>query len=115
MTLTSVVYRSGCLLQYIPCKIVPVKPTCSYRTYVVYLFQHNNNSILSQMFQLHIQSSGLKALCTDISTEGIEVCRRSCGGHGYMMVSGMCDLLTDQFAGVTVEGENTVLYLQVAR
>ena len=65
--------------------------------------------------KLHSQSSGLKALCTDIEMEGIEICRRSCGGHGFLLASGLCDLYTDQVAGITVEGENTVLYLQVAR
>ena len=43
------------------------------------------------------------------------MCRRACGGHGYLLSSGVADLLTDSLAGVTYEGENTVLYLQTAR
>jgi hypothetical protein len=39
--------------------------------------------------ELHALSSGLKALCTDITAAGIEACRRQCGGHGYMLASGL--------------------------
>ena len=66
-------------------------------------------------FQLHCQASCLKARATEICAEGIDVCRRSCGGHGYLKSSGMTDLLCNHLSSVTVEGENTVLYLQTAR
>ena len=39
--------------------------------------------------ELHALSSGLKALSTDIAAHGIETCRRQCGGHGYMLASGL--------------------------
>ncbi|ELU01431.1 hypothetical protein CAPTEDRAFT_178214 [Capitella teleta] len=65
--------------------------------------------------ELHSQSCGLKAYCTDLSMDTVEVCRRSCGGHGFMMASGLCSLLMDGLGSVTYEGENTVLYLQTAR
>lgn len=32
---------------------------------------------------LHATSCGLKALSSSIAAEGLEVCRRACGGHGY--------------------------------
>ena len=32
---------------------------------------------------LHATSCGLKALSSTIAAEGLEVCRRACGGHGY--------------------------------
>jgi acyl-CoA oxidase len=32
---------------------------------------------------LHASSCGLKALSSTIAAEGLEVCRRACGGHGY--------------------------------
>jgi acyl-CoA oxidase len=47
--------------------------------------------------------------------EAIETCRRSCGGHGYMMVSGIPSIYTSFLPTVTYEGENTVLSLQVIR
>ena len=39
--------------------------------------------------ELHALSSGLKALCTDITAAGIETARRQCGGHGYLLASGL--------------------------
>jgi len=58
----------------------------------------------------------MKALTSDILNENMEVCRRSCGGHGYLNSSGIPDYISTLAKPfVTVEGENTVLYLQVAR
>lgn len=47
--------------------------------------------------------------------DGLEVCRRACGGHGFSHYSGLPTLINEYSANVTLEGENTVLYLQVAR
>lgn len=47
--------------------------------------------------------------------DAVEVCRRSCGGHGFLMASGLCSLLMDGLGSVTYEGENTVMYLQTAK
>ena len=66
-------------------------------------------------FQIHAQSCALKAWTSDISTEALETCRRACGGHGYLLASGIASKSGDHASSVTVEGENTVLYLQVAR
>lgn len=65
--------------------------------------------------ELHALSSGLKALCTDIAASGIETCRRTCGGHGYMLASGLPTLFNSYVQNVTWEGENNVMYLQTAR
>ena len=39
----------------------------------------------------------------------------ACGGHGYMLISGLPRLYATTVAACTYEGENTVLYLQTAR
>jgi len=65
--------------------------------------------------QVHATSSGLKALSTDVASAGIELCRLSCGGHGYSLSSGLPKIYTNVTAACTYEGENTVLYLQTAR
>lgn len=70
---------------------------------------------LATLPELHATSSGLKALCTDVGSAAIEVCRRACGGHGYLMISGIHRLYATTVAACTYEGENTVLYLQTAR
>lgn len=70
---------------------------------------------LATLPELHATSSGLKALCTDYGSAAIEICRRACGGHGYLMISGIHRLYATTVAACTYEGENTVLYLQTAR
>lgn len=47
--------------------------------------------------------------------EVIEMCRRSCGGHGYMQVSGLPALYVEYLPKVTYDGENTVLGLQAIK
>ena len=41
--------------------------------------------------------------------------RQSCGGHGYMANSNFPRIYSQTTAAITYEGENTVLWLQVAR
>ena len=52
-------------------------------------------------------------MCT-ISTL-VQVCRRCCGGHGYLAASGLPSLFGDYAPATTYEGDNTVLFLQTAR
>ena len=42
--------------------------------------------------QLHALSCALKALCSTIAGEGLETCRRACGGHGYSTMCGYWSL-----------------------
>ena len=65
--------------------------------------------------ELHATSSGLKAVCTWMTGDGIEAARRCCGGHGYSALSGLPDLVGDYNAQVAYEGDNNVLSLQTAR
>ena len=70
----------------------------------------------SGLAALHYASSGLKALTTELTAEGIEVCRRSCGGHGYSKASGLPTTLTDYLPSVTYEGKRIrLLFLSLAR
>jgi len=46
--------------------------------------------------------------------KGIEVCRRSCGGHGFLDVARFHELYSEYSTFVTYEGENTVMYLAAA-
>ena len=45
----------------------------------------------------------------------IETCRLACGGHGYLLYSGLPELYTLTNAACTYEGDTDVLFLQVAR
>eukprot|EP00455_Lapot_gusevi_P026012 TRINITY_DN2745_c0_g1_i5.p1 TRINITY_DN2745_c0_g1~~TRINITY_DN2745_c0_g1_i5.p1 ORF type:complete len:699 (+),score=206.55 TRINITY_DN2745_c0_g1_i5:61-2157(+) len=69
----------------------------------------------SGLAEIHIMSSGLKAFTTAIINEGLEICRRSCGGHGYSKYSGFVEVIKNYVPSQTYEGENNLMMLQVAR
>ncbi|XP_060058994.1 peroxisomal acyl-coenzyme A oxidase 2 isoform X2 [Erinaceus europaeus] len=73
------------------------------------------NRDFSLLPELHALSAGMKAMGSDFCAQGTEICRRACGGHGYSKLSGLPSLVTKVTGSCTYEGENTVLYLQVAR
>ena len=64
---------------------------------------------------LHATSCGLKSLASTIAAEGLEVCRRACGGHGYSNFSGIGPWYSDYLPTVTWEGDNYMLSQQVSR
>ncbi|SMR60979.1 unnamed protein product [Zymoseptoria tritici ST99CH_3D1] len=64
---------------------------------------------------LHGTSCGLKSLCSTMAAEGLEVCRRAMGGHGYSSFSGVGSWYADYLPTVTWEGDNFMLTQQVAR
>ncbi|KAI9712540.1 MAG: hypothetical protein M1812_006849 [Candelaria pacifica] len=64
---------------------------------------------------LHATSCGLKALSSTIAAEGLEVCRRACGGHGYSSFSGIGSWYADYLPTTTWEGDNYMLTQQVSR
>lgn len=69
----------------------------------------------TRLIEAHALSSGLKALTTTRASNGVEVCRLSCGGHGYSLASNLPTIFSDLVSGATAEGEATVLFLQTAR
>jgi acyl-CoA oxidase len=64
---------------------------------------------------LHATSCGLKALSSTTAAEGLEACRRACGGHGYSNFSGIGTWYADYLPTITWEGDNYMLTQQVAR
>uniref|UniRef100_A0A3B5ADB2 Acyl-coenzyme A oxidase n=2 Tax=Stegastes partitus TaxID=144197 RepID=A0A3B5ADB2_9TELE len=74
-----------------------------------------NQGDFSEMPELHALSAGLKAFTTWETNSAIEVCRMSCGGHGYSRSSALPDIYVDFTPTCTYEGENTVMMLQTAR
>lgn len=65
--------------------------------------------------EIHAATAGLKALTSGITAEGLEVCRKSCGGHGYNVYSGLIHVIADYIPAQTYEGENSLMFLQTAR
>ncbi|EJD04840.1 peroxisomal oxidase [Fomitiporia mediterranea MF3/22] len=64
---------------------------------------------------MHIITSGLKVLTSTACVHGIEVARRSMGGHGYSAYAGLGKVYAEALPSVTYEGDNFVLDQQVVR
>ncbi|CAD8212955.1 unnamed protein product [Paramecium pentaurelia] len=69
----------------------------------------------STLQQSHAILSALKAWSSQWVVDTAEWCRLSCGGHGFAHYSGIPAIYFDTAPNVTLEGENQVMYLQVAR
>ncbi|KAK9716339.1 hypothetical protein RND81_06G226700 [Saponaria officinalis] len=69
----------------------------------------------STLPEVHACTAGLKSLTTSVTADGIEECRKLCGGHGYLVSSGLPELFAVYVPACTYEGDNIVLLLQVAR
>jgi len=62
---------------------------------------------LSLLPEVHALSSGLKALTGDVVSGGVDTCRRMCGGHGYMLASGLPELFQNYTAVRQAEREGS--------
>lgn len=69
----------------------------------------------STLAKAHACTAGLKSLTTSVTADGIEGCRKLCGGHGYLCSSGLPELFAVYVPACTYERDNTVLLLQDAR
>lgn len=69
----------------------------------------------STLNEMHIVVSGAKATWTESTLHWLEICRLACGGHGFHHYSGIPGMIQEWKPMVTLEGENTVLHMQVAR
>ncbi|XP_073500740.1 peroxisomal acyl-coenzyme A oxidase 2 [Phyllobates terribilis] len=104
-------------------KLLPLVATCYSvhftAKYVAKFYNDVYGEIRKENFsllpELHALAAGMKAFATEMCSNGVEVCRKACGGHGYSLYSGIPSLYTKVTASCTYEGENTVLHLQVAR
>ncbi|KIW06482.1 uncharacterized protein PV09_02918 [Verruconis gallopava] len=76
---------------------------------------HSLDSDNAQLRELHSTSAGLKSLATELSANGIEICRRAMGGHGFGGATGLISLNNDWLSKPTVEGDNWMITQQVAR
>jgi len=65
--------------------------------------------------EVHATSAGLKSLTTTLASNGIEECRKCCGGHGYSKAAALSDLYVNYVPACTYEGDNIVMALQTAR
>jgi acyl-CoA oxidase len=69
----------------------------------------------AEVTDIHASSSALKSFTTTVTADGIEDCRKACGGHGFLQCSGLPELLTTYLQNPTVEGDNQMLPQQVVK
>lgn len=77
--------------------------------------EEERDKAADEMPELHATLCGLKVWSTLWSHAAIEDCRKACGGQGYLRSSGVCDISTAFAEPATVEGEQVIMSLQVAR
>jgi len=70
---------------------------------------------LESLPEIASTTAGFKAIATSITAEGIEDLRKTCGGVGYLLSSGIAALSADYVWRVTAEGDWIILMLQTAR
>ncbi len=74
-----------------------------------------NKNDFSTMTETHALLAGIKAWATGTAADGAEDARKACGGAGYLMTSGLPEIVQSVTVLCTLEGENYVLWQQVAR
>jgi len=77
--------------------------------------EEEKDAAAAELPELHATLSGLKVWSTMWAHTLIEDCRKACGGQGYLRSSGVCNLSTDFAEPATVEGEQVIMSLQLAR
>jgi len=75
----------------------------------------DSKEALQDLKEIAATAAGLKGLCTYMAWEGIEDCRKCCGGNGYLMVSGIAPLAQDYVWQITAEGDYILMILQLGR
>lgn len=65
--------------------------------------------------ECHLLLCGSKSMFTQWVLEGLVTCVQCCGGHGFSNLSGIPHLIGSNFPNTILEGENTVLKLQIGR
>ncbi|GMF39439.1 unnamed protein product [Phytophthora fragariaefolia] len=69
----------------------------------------------AKLAALHAVSSGLKAWLAQTVSDGVESCRRLCGGHGFTQSGNLAHLFNEIVGANTFEGTFDVLVQQHAR
>ena len=75
----------------------------------------NDNRVASEDFSLlkeaHLDLCTHKAFFSEWLNYGYIETMRACGGHGFSILSGVANMLVDDFPYMILEGENSVLFL----
>jgi acyl-CoA oxidase len=77
--------------------------------------QENQNAVGDDLPEIHASAAGLKGYCCNAAAVGIEELRKTCGGAGYLLASGIAQMEADYKWRATAEGDTVVMLLQTAR
>ncbi|KYK68260.1 acyl-CoA dehydrogenase, middle domain-containing protein [Toxoplasma gondii TgCatPRC2] len=69
----------------------------------------------SKLEEIHAVTSCLKAMMSLSVADGMEKCRKACGGHGFLLASGIPIQFVNFVPVATYEGDRVVLSVQTAR
>ncbi|PHJ26116.1 acyl- middle domain-containing protein [Cystoisospora suis] len=69
----------------------------------------------SKLEEIHSVTSCLKATISLAVADGMEKCRKACGGHGYLLAAGIPLQFANFVPVATYEGDRVVLSVQTAR
>ena len=92
--------------------------TCNFnqiRKVIEKIEEDVKKSDFSKLQEGHILLSGGKALYTSWCNTGLITCLQCCGGHGFSEFSGIPSLAQTFLPNTILEGENSILLLQVGR
>lgn len=84
---------------------------------IISLSGSSNKEVITktEVGDMHASLSALKSFTTTVAADGIEDCRKSCGGHGFLQCSGFPELVCTYLQNPTVEGDNQMLPMQVMK
>lgn len=106
--------------QKILTEIAKAYASCLSTSQVIKMVRDNDrrvleNSDFSRLQTVHVTLCEHKAMLTEWASYGMINLIRACGGHGFSIFSGIPWAYTTHFPEMILEGENSVLYLQVSR
>lgn len=65
--------------------------------------------------EMHVLTATLKAVNTALASDGMEQCRKCCGGHGFLNAAGIGPQIGSALPMATYEGDFVVLSIQVGQ
>jgi acyl-CoA oxidase len=65
--------------------------------------------------EMHVLTATLKAVNTVLAADGMEQCRKCCGGHGFLNAAGIGPQIGSALPMATYEGDFVVLSIQVGQ
>lgn len=98
--------------------LIPLSTCCVYTICARALLKSWHKSVLQNRpvsKDLHVKSSGFKALFSWWMMEALQECREACGGQGYKSENRIALLRSEHDIQCTFEGDNYVLMMQVAK